>query len=399
MGYLNFPPNLKDLFDDIQTRLRKLETAQRFTAPNVATDPTNPRKGDIWLNTTSNAVNYIDGTGAVQTFTPPPYVAGKNAIINGGMDIWQRGTSVAIAASSGITYTADRWCTTTGTGQAITVSQQATADTTNLPNIQYCTRYQRNSGQTGTGQLFFAQSLETVNSIPLAGKPVSISFYIRAGANFSATGNYLYSRLVFGTGTSQNGLIPGLTGATQIVGINVTATTTWQRVTATAVVPSTATQLYFDINYVPTGTAGANDYFEITGVQLELGSTATTFSRAGGSIGGELALCQRYYWRQNAGTTGYGIYGWGTCSASTTFQPVMKFPVTMRTVPTALDYTNLATGDGVTITGTSTAGLLSNSTPDMAYLNIVVTGLTQFKFYYLLANNSTSSYIAVSAEL
>ena len=67
MGYLNFPPNLKDMFDDILTRLRKLETAQRFTAPNVAANPSNTRNGDIWLNTTSNAVNYIDGTGATKT--------------------------------------------------------------------------------------------------------------------------------------------------------------------------------------------------------------------------------------------------------------------------------------------------------------------------------------------
>jgi hypothetical protein len=67
MPYINFPPSLKDILDDLLNRVRKLETAQRFTAPNVATDPTNPRKGDIWLNTTSNTLKTVDNTGTVRT--------------------------------------------------------------------------------------------------------------------------------------------------------------------------------------------------------------------------------------------------------------------------------------------------------------------------------------------
>lgn len=66
MGYLNFPPNLKDMFDDILTRLRKLETAQRFTAPNVTADPTHTRNGDIWLDTALNGLKVVDANGAVQ---------------------------------------------------------------------------------------------------------------------------------------------------------------------------------------------------------------------------------------------------------------------------------------------------------------------------------------------
>ena len=124
----------------------------------------------------------------------PPLVAGKNFVLNGGFDLWTRGTSFTIAASSPAsfsTYLADRWQTQTGANQAITVSRQATSDTTNLPNIQYALRYQRNSGQTGTGSLYIVQSFETVNSIPLAGKTVTLSFYARAGANYSATSNAL----------------------------------------------------------------------------------------------------------------------------------------------------------------------------------------------------------------
>jgi hypothetical protein len=69
MGYINQTPNLRDMFQDIEARLRKLETAQRFTAPVVTTDPTNPRKGDIWINSTTNVMKVVDSAGTVRTIT------------------------------------------------------------------------------------------------------------------------------------------------------------------------------------------------------------------------------------------------------------------------------------------------------------------------------------------
>ena len=251
--------------------------------------------------------------------------AGKNAIINGGMDIWQRGTSIAIPASSQY-YTCDRFVVNPGANAATTVSRQLTSDTTNLPNIQYCARVQRNSGQTGTTAQFFGGALESTNSIPFAGKQITLSFYARSGANFSAASNILSYHIFTGTGTDQ--ALFSFTGQVDNA-LNATLTTTWQKFTQTITVPTAATQLATAFGFVPTGTAGANDYFEITGVQLELGSTATTFSRAGGSIGGELALCQRYYVQSYSGdsitTANY---------TSTNAYGVFRFPVTMRTTPT-----------------------------------------------------------------
>jgi len=69
MGYLNFPPNLKDIFDDIYARVRKLETAQRFSVPIVATDPTNRRNGDMWINSTTNTLKVVDSVGTIRTVT------------------------------------------------------------------------------------------------------------------------------------------------------------------------------------------------------------------------------------------------------------------------------------------------------------------------------------------
>ena len=272
-----------------------------------------------------------------------PGIAGKNAIINGGMDVWQRGTSIALTASA-TGYTADRWFCVTGTGVAATISRQATGDTTNLPSIQYCARVQRNSGQTGTAALSITTSLESVNSIPLAGKTVIVSFYARSGSNFSASGNTLFSPLVSGTGTDQN-YASGYTGSVTVANQGNTLTTTWQRFTMTGTIGATATELALQFSYTPTGTASTNDYFEVTGVQLELGSVATPFSRAGGTIQGELAACQRYFEKSIAQSLTPGASAnsgemWfpnGTIIPGETWQ-LVKFAVTKRVNPTITTY-------------------------------------------------------------
>ena len=323
--------------------------------------------------------------------------AGKNAIINGGMDIWQRGTSIALAASTGTTYLADRWCTQTGANQAVTVSRQATGDTTNLPNIQYALRYQRNSGQTGTGTLSFIQNIETINTIPFVGKQVTVSFYARAGANFSATSSILSFSLLTGAGTDQNAF-SGFTSQASAIGVSDSLTTTWQRFTHSVTLTTSITQLALDFAFAPTGTAGANDYFEITGVQLELGSTATTFSRAGGSIGGELALCQRYYWRTNSATDGSSAFGVGTGTSTTVSDAVIKNPVTMRIAPTSVDYAGLRVYDSVTATTASSLVIVGAGIDNTRVAVTVASGLTQYRTYELIGNSGTS-YLGFSAEL
>lgn len=78
MGFVNLPPNLQVIFSDIDSRLTKVENAQRFTMPNTppltsqptitglaSGDPSNPRTGDIWLNTTSNTPKYVNTLGVV----------------------------------------------------------------------------------------------------------------------------------------------------------------------------------------------------------------------------------------------------------------------------------------------------------------------------------------------
>jgi hypothetical protein len=319
--------------------------------------------------------------------------AGKNRIINGGMDIWQRGTSFTVASSTQ-TYTVDRWMAyRTATGA--TVSRQTTS-----PNYSpYYTRVQRDSGNTGTNIIYLTQAIETLNSRPLAGKTITLSWWARAGANYSAGSSNLTWELASGTGTDQN-MISGFTGQTNVTAGTKTLTTSWQQFTTTGTVGTSATQLGVIFYFTPVGTAGAADYFDIADVQIEVGSQATPFSRAAATIQGELAACQRYYYRATAGdvyTCFANGHATGTTLAAMTFYP----KVTMRTTPSSLDYSTILVGDGVSSQAATSLGLSAQTISANSLLinATVASGLTQFRPYYIIANNSSSAYIGLSAEL
>jgi len=323
-----------------------------------------------------------------------------NPIINGGMDIWQRGTSVAIPGTSTITYTADRWINARGaTGQ--TVSRQATGDTTNLPNIQYCARVQRDSGNTGTTAVRLFSTFESANSIPYAGKTVTVSWYARAGANYSSASSNLVCEVTSGTGTDQN-ILAGFTGSSTFIGTNNTLTTTWQRFTATGTVAATATELSVGFYFTPVGTAGAADYFEITGVQLEVGSVATPFRRSGGTIQGELAACQRYYVRFNDPSNTRGNIGSAIRYSGTNGLALVYLPVTMRVAPTALESASLEVSDIEATNIAITAVTLASTYATNKTLGIdftVASGLVANRPYFLRQANTTAGYLGVIAEL
>jgi hypothetical protein len=358
-------------------------------------------KGDLFTFTTVDArlavgnngeSIYADSaatTGLRYSATP----SASNPVLNSAMQVWQRGTSIACTTTS---YTADRWQGYRAVAGS-TVSRQVTGDTTNLPNIQYAARVQRDSANTSTAAIQFNQYFESVNSIPFAGKTVTLSFYARKGANYSEAASALGVYLVTGTGTDQN-YITGYTGSATVGNLGATLTTTWQRFTFTGTVASTATEMCILTSYTPVGTAGAADYYDITGVQLDIGSVALPFRTYAATIQGELAACQRYYWRSATGVA-YQVFGNGFATSTTILQMLVKNPVTMRTTPTVLDTANLAAYDGA-ITGFNTpvlGGLAS--TPDYVYVQSSGSSLTANRPYTLTNNNSTSAYIGLGAEL
>jgi hypothetical protein len=274
-------------------------------------------------------------------------VAGKNVVLNSAFNVWQRGTSVTFA--NGKPYGADRWQAISPSGStSATFSQQATNDTTNLPNIRYAGRIQRTAGNTVQSPLALTQCIETENSVPYAGKQVTLSFYARRGANFSGASNNLSVYLYTGTGTDQN-VNTSYTGlATPINNQTAALTTTWQRFTFTATLASTATEIAMEFTYTPLGTAGAADHFEITGVQLEIAGSASAYSPNTSTYQAELAACQRYYATSIPtgytvtdfpimGTSGAGGQIFWATGTSDLFGS-LQYPVALRTTPTFTAY-------------------------------------------------------------
>jgi hypothetical protein len=397
-------PDNTDLVKNGALAIRTLGNAIDTTMGTMVAKTVVDAKGDLIAGTAADTVNRLavgaNGETLVadsSTSTGLRYQSAYNgnACINGGMDIWQRGTS---AVGSYPTYLADRWMNYRAVAGS-TYSRQNTSDTTNLPFIQYCQRVLRDTGNTATNALYISQSLENDQSRMFVGQTVTLSWYARAGANFSAASSNMNYELVYGTGTNQN-VIAGFTGQTNVVTGTKTLTTTWQRFSVTGTVASTATQLAINLFYTPVGTAGAADYMEVTGVQLELGSVATTFKRAGGTIQGELAACQRYYYVAASGAN--KSISMAAAYATNSAYGVLPFKVSMRTAPTLVqttgtDYYTLVGGN--TSDGFNSFSAIQNASTESCRID-VESGITstQLGAYWFIAASASAS-LAFSAEL
>lgn len=251
----------------------------------------------------------------------------RNVIINGGFDVWQRGTSVTPA--SGYGYGADRWRTYSYGASTSTISQQTfTAGTAPVAGQEgkYFLRVNSTSTQT-----YLAQPIEGVRS--LAGRNVAVSFWAKASSGTPTLTAYLNQ--YFGTGGSPSADVLTTVGS-------VTLTTTWTQYRMTIVCPS--------ISGKTIGTGG-NDYLEFYflsvvnnaidfyGIQVEGNAVPTPFEQR--PIGVELALCQRYYEKSFAlGTapanTIYSVSTSGTVTYSDLWVLAMAwlpFSVEKRVVP------------------------------------------------------------------
>jgi hypothetical protein len=351
--------------------------------------------GDLLGGTTGQVLAKTSNTDMDFTWSTPSagssYVAGKNAFFNSAFDIWQRGTS---STGGAYNYTADRWLNFRGAFAAgATFSQIASTQA----GFRYALRAQRDSGNSATDVLHLRQALETNDSLRFQGQTVTVSFYARAGADFSATSDILVSTIYQGEGTDQaTNNMTAWTGVTAIAQNN-TLTTSWQRFTQTTTISSAKTQFGIAFTYTPTGTAGAADNYDITGVQVEIAATASGFSRQTGSIQGELAACQRYYTRlANVSSATEYWFGSGYAGSTTEAQCILPLTSTMRSSTITLDYSGVRLQDYGA--GYAISALIYVSS---ARNNIVVgatsTGLTANR--PMAIDTTTTGYIGISAEL
>jgi hypothetical protein len=231
-------------------------------------------------------------SGAVQAGLMPF----RNALINGDMRINQRGTSTNLASLTTVatgSWVTDRWNVLRGGYAAGAVIGQGTSLTnSDLPfsdaGIKTFGRIGRLSGNTATNDIALNYNMESQDCYQYVGKTVTLSFYYRTGTNFS--GSALIAQIITGTGTDQ-ALRNGYTGLIAQTITNIVSST-WRRVSFTVTLSSLLNQIGLGIQYTPVGTAGTNDYFDITGIQLELGSVPTSFEVRPFPV--ELQLCLRY---------------------------------------------------------------------------------------------------------
>lgn len=246
-------------------------------------------------------------------------LTGRNLIINGAMQVAQRGTSHTLSAGTG-SYTLDR-VRSQSNGGGITVSQETNA-ISGIQTEKMC-RYTGAASVTG---VYYVYRVESKDAVQLNGNSVTFSIYIEnnSGASISPTIDYYHPT------ASDN--FSGLTTIASGVALGTIANGASARLTATTDLSGTTITngLMFQVNFGSALTSGTIDF---TGVQLELGETATPFEHR--SYGDELARCQRYFYsKTREGTGDNHLVGMSYWSSTTSNECILQHPVHMRATPT-----------------------------------------------------------------
>jgi hypothetical protein len=302
-----------------------------------------------YLSTTTQAITPSQGTVSWNTLDSNVQgdlgISFKNRIINGAMVIDQRNAGASITPTSNA-YSVDRWYTSLSAASKFSIQQNAGSVTppagyTNYVGVTSLSAYSVLSGDN----FGLVQAIEGLNCSDLGwgtanAKTVTLSFWVRSSltgtfggvlTNSAYDRSYPYSYTISSANTweQKSITIAGDTSGTWLttngVGIRV-----WFNLGAGSTVSGTAGAWAAANYFAPTGatsvvgTNGATFY--LTGVMLEVGTQATTFTTAGGSYGAELALCQRYFQKHTGDL--FSSYG------ATINYLWWLYKVTMRATPT-----------------------------------------------------------------
>jgi hypothetical protein len=243
------------------------------------------------------------------------------------------------------------------------------------------------------------QRVEDVRTF--AGQRVTLSFWARSTAGAQPLGYALFQN--FGTGGSPSSMAQ----ATQVTGSGpYTPSASWQRYSYTFDLPSisgktigTNNDSYLLVRPMQFTATTTNTSVDIWGVQLEAGSIETPFTTATGTIQGELAACQRYYYKigPSDGSSSSFLYSpLGMANATTQVIVTFPFPQIMRVKPISIEYTNPRVSDGANVS-TATSLVLGDASSSLGSVNVNGSGFTVFRNYWMM-NNSNSS-LAFNAEL
>lgn len=304
----------------------------------------------------------------------------RNLIINGKMDIYQRGSS---HSTLGYGYhTADRWRSsyngTTSTifgnvTETVLTDQEVDGFTVNVLNRYIPTN-------TDSGKHRFNYRMEESDTKAFIGKPVTLSYYIKAD-----------KEIEFDETSIGSLSLPG----------SYLVTPNWQRITHTFNMPSLNT--YADIIIGTTASKLSNANIYITMVQMEPGRVATPFEHR--SISEELTLCQRYYHRHIQDAVNYADIATGVAASTSVFFVPYRLPVEMRDKP-SLTYSALSNLRITKVFGFSsdisaiTIGYNSKNTPALqATASVSITDGAAYMLGYKGDSAGSNGWVAFDAEL
>ena len=300
----------------------------------------------------------------------------RNLVMNGGFDVWQRGTTVTKTSNTYQNFTADRWSAYFG--------GTYTQEQTTLPNGDYVDYFKGVLGTTGGNRININNFIENGNRI-ISGKYVTISFWLKT----SVIDNQVNVKLQTTNGSNFSSYI-------LIANRYIETSTSWKKYEITLKCNDDIANVgarphvLLEIDGVDGSWANGTT-FELAQVQIELGRVATPFEYR--SYGEELALCQRYF--EQLATNGdndanrYNGIAWATNNLNV----FIPFRVTKRANPTITISHNgeVFTGswqsaDGSAVTGQGLRGCTISIQKSSAYT---------IKYGYFIRNQT----ITASAEL
>jgi hypothetical protein len=307
-----------------------------------------------------NGLTFNDGSTQATAATGFGF---KNRIINGAMVIDQRNNGASVTATAG-QYTLDRWQLGITVSSKVSVQQNAGSVTppTGFSNYLGVTSTSAYSLVAGD-RIGLFQPIEGFNTADLGwgsvgAQSITMSFWVRSSltgtfggvvANGAYNRAYVYSYTINAANTWEykTVTIPGDTTGSWLTNNSTGIAVSWA-VGVHSGLQGTPGSWSGTAAFAPTGqvnVAGTNGAtFYITGVQLEKGSTATSFDYR--PYGTELALCQRYYQQSQQAIN---MHGYNTASGQV--YGYLAFPVYMRASPTSSStYSSLSAAAGKTVT-------------------------------------------------
>jgi len=341
------------------------------------------------------------------------------------MNVAQRSASVTgIGASSGY-FTCDRWrIDTSASAGRLTMSQ--TADGPNGISANCikldCTTADTSiaAGENMTIQhRFEGQNIQRIGSGVAGAKQITLSFYVKASAAFTfgaelfngdnnrqitklfdTTTDWVRHEITFPADVD-DGSSPFVDDNTValflVFHLHAGSTFTSGTLNTAAFADTTNANRAAGIDSFYSSTD--NNFF-ITGVQMEIGPVATDFEQEQISV--TQNKCQRYFQKFGSENAFDFMNGFGIASSSTVLQSPTYLKTNMRSTP-AVSFSAIAVADTVNSTTAITAAAVSNTVNNskIALIEYTVgsTALTQYRSYYVRANNNAAAHVSFDAEL